>query len=182
MCTKVGARSSPIFNLSKKLNINHINEAGRHFKFHIVIPFMSVEGAKFITDECKYLNTQCNLYKDYDMLSLKNLVDLPKYYPENIEEILRDKFEISLKLDLPLVDMPAIYFDHKVAAPESTFSSIYLQGKIPNSTKSLSARECARAGAYFKYFGSLFKIDPNREKIIELSMLYEKYINSKTIH
>ncbi len=74
-------------------------------------------------------------------------------------------------LDLPLVDMPAIYFDHKVAAPESTFSSIYLQGKIPTSTKSLSG-----------YFGSLFKIDPSREKIIELSKLYEKYINSKIIY
>lgn len=58
--------------------------------------------------------------------------------------------------------MPMIYFDHKVAATVSTFSSIYLYGTVPEGIQ----------------FGSLFKVDPSREKIIALEELYFKFMNT----
>jgi hypothetical protein len=162
-----------IFTLSEVLNIDNNNEAGKYFNFHLVIPFMSTEGKKFLTDECNFRHTQCNFYGIHYLPVLKELLDISKYYPENSEQILRDRFEISLKLELPIADMPAIYFDHKVAAPESTFSSIYLQGKIPNID--LAQLYEYKDGNY----GSLFKVNPSREKIDELAGLFINFTISK---
>jgi hypothetical protein len=55
--------------------------------------------------------------------------------------------------------MPGVYFDHKVAGEFSTFSSVYLQGKSPNGYS----------------YGSLFKVNPSREKIEELARLYNNF-------
>jgi hypothetical protein len=148
---------SLIFTLAQALYINNNTDAGKYFRFHLMIPFISTEGTKFINDECHFRHTQCNLYGIYYLPALKELLDILKYYPQNSEQILRDKFEILVKLDLPIADMPAVYFDHKVAAPESTFSTIYLEGKIPNDG----------------YYGPLFKVNPSREKI-ELQRLYQR--------
>lgn len=53
--------------------------------------------------------------------------------------------------------MPPIYFDHKIAGPLSTFSSVYSRGKLPDGIS----------------FGSLFIINPSRYKIEELAKLYK---------
>lgn len=143
------------YPLSEKLGKSR-EEIGKYFKFHILIPFISTEGTNFIVDECKLLDAQYIIYGIYYLPALKELLNIEKYYPENSEIILRDRFHISLKLDLPISNMPAVYFDHKVAAPESTFSSIYLEGTLPNNME----------------FGSLFKLNPSREKIMELENLF----------
>jgi hypothetical protein len=121
----------PTFNVLNKIGAETKN-IDIIFYFYIVIPFVSNVGYKFILDECNIRGVKCKFYNIVNIPSLGELVDINKYYPEDSEQILRDKFSISLKLDLPISDMPAIYFDHKVAAPESTFSSVYLRGKLPS--------------------------------------------------
>lgn len=130
------------------------------YHFHIIVPFVSVEGEKFILDECRARGVQCTFYAVERLPGLSALIN--KYYARDSEEILRQRFGISLKLDLPIANMPAIYFDHKVAAPESTFSSIYLEGRLPDGS----------------YFGSLFKVNPSRDKIEQLKMMYNDYLLS----
>lgn len=147
------------YKLGKTLGISH-REAGKFIKFHFVIPFMSNEGSKFIIDNCIYLNCGYNMYGIYYLPGLKDLMNIKDYYAGDYEKILRERFSISIDFDTAIGDMPAVYFDHKVAAPESTFSSIYLWGKLPNS----------------RAFGSLFKNNPSRIKIEELSILYNNLI------
>ena len=46
------------------------------------------------------------------------MMDHKKYYPENAEDLLYQKFGIEI------LNMPAVYFDHKVVGTMSTFSTI----------------------------------------------------------
>lgn len=144
-----------IYTFSKISGMDNDTESGKHFHFHLLIPYVSRAGKKFIMDECHYRNTRLSFNDIHCMASLGDLIDISSYYPIEPEQTLRDRFDVSLNLDLPIADMPAIYFDHKVAAPESTFSSIYLEGKIPGDG----------------YYGSLFRENPFREKIQQLEAL-----------
>lgn len=119
-----------------------------------MIPFITPDGTQAVLSFCKERQTQCTMYGIYYLPGLIRLIDIKKYYPENAEDILYQKFGIEK------LNMPVVYFDHKVATM-STFSTIYLKGRIPNN------------GVY----GSLFKVNPSREKIEELSRLYQNWLN-----
>ena len=131
-----------------------VSQIGEYFTFHLVIPFYTENGMeKNIKPFCKLYNINIEFYGIYEVPTLLKLIDIHKYYGDDVDSVLSNKFGIQL------VDMPPIYFDHKVAGYMSTYSSIYLLGKIPNSSSD---------------FGHLFKVRPSREKIEELSDLYEK--------
>ena len=87
------------------------------------------------------------------MTGLTSLINIYKYYPENHLDILYHRFGIEI------FNIPLIYFDHKVAAINSTFSTIYLKGKVPDG----------------KEYGPLFKMNPSREKIEKLARLYQEW-------
>ena len=103
----------PIFKLSENFGLNQKDVESR-FKFYIVIPFVAIEGYKFIMNEAKLRDVSCKIYNKDNLSGLKDLINISEFYPEDSEKILRDKFSISLNLDLPIADMPAIYFDNKV--------------------------------------------------------------------
>lgn len=149
---------SLVYNLAKSLNIN-VREAGKYFHFHLVIPYVSTDGSKYIADECSYLNSRCTMYAVDYIPGLNELIDLRKYYPS--DELLKERFKIAEGYDLDPGNLPPIYFDHKVAGPMSTFSSIYLFGVVPDDGN----------------FGSLFKVDPSRMKVVQLQQLYETWTN-----
>ena len=136
--------------LSTSLQIS-VAEIEKHLKFHIVVPYVSRFGLNAISD---FSNT-CKTYSIHYPPSLTNLVDISKYYPNDIENTLYSKFRIEI------AEMPAIYFDHKVAYSMSTFSDVYLYGHYANQTA----------------YGSLFKVNPSREKIEQLALLYKNWCN-----
>jgi len=140
------------YELAESLNLED-DEVGKYFNFHIMIPFITPGGTRSVRSFCKERQTQCTIYGVYYLLGLTSLIDVKKYYPENAEDILYQKFGIEI------LNLPPVYFDHKVAGPMSTFSTIYLEGRIPDD------------GSY----GSLFKVNPSREKIEELERLYQNW-------
>lgn len=115
---------------------------GRHFKFHILIPYISTFGTQAILEFCRELHTQCTIYGIYSLPILPSLIQIP------LTGGLYRKFGIEL------INLPAIYFDHKVAGSMSTFSTIYLEGKYPGGE-----------------YGPLLKALPSREKIHQLEAL-----------
>lgn len=145
-------------------------EASSHFTFHIVIPFITHEAHNLITQSfAQRFQSQIIFHSISVLPDLKGLVDVKQYYPEwsendpydtNLNNVLRQRFGVSEGWETSISKMPAVYFDHKVAANMSTFSSIYLDGRLPDGRNT----------------GSLFKVDPSREKIIQLETLY----NSQT--
>lgn len=132
--------------------INYM-DVGKYLKFHIVTPFNTVNGTDSVFNTCKQRNTECVIYEIYYLPTLPDLIDIKKYYPLNPESTLSKRF------DLFSINMPALYFDHKVAGPASTFVRIYLNGRLPDG----------------KSFGSLLKVNPSREKIEELAKLYNNW-------
>lgn len=129
-------------------------EIGKHFHFHVVVPFVSKGGKSLIEKVCEELNTQCSMYGRKYVSDLPDVIDLKKYYSaemKRMRDTLREKFGIEV------IVVPPLYFGHKVAGTMSTFSSIYQQGLLPDGTK----------------YGSLFKVDPSRDKIEELAKLHK---------
>jgi hypothetical protein len=131
------------------------NNKGVEFNFHLVIPYLNRDGAKFLLDECKLKKVNCYFHSSYYIYPP---LDFYKYYTNPNKE-LRERFGVSLKFDLPVENMIALYFDHKVAAPESTFSSIYLHGRLPDGSS----------------YGSLFKKNPSRHEIQRIADDYKNY-------
>lgn len=146
------------FGLIDEVTYNIPKEFQKYVTVHLVLPFISKASQRFLLDECKVMGINCIMYAIYYMPSLRELMDVSKYYPENEEDILRQRFGIAAEWEeqMLIIDMPAIYFDHKVASTRSTFSSIYLDGQLPNGSK----------------FGSLFKVNPSRYKIEQLEQLF----------
>ena len=142
-----------------------IKVADRNMHFHLVIPYVTEGGSEYVMATCKGNNMRCTIYNIHRCLPLNTLMDIGKYYPNPRpdstapEDYYEDYLVILLyqKFGILGLDNPAIYFDHKVANNRSTFASIYLQGRLPDGSS----------------YGSLFKVDPSREKIEELS----KYVN-----
>lgn len=124
--------------------LNTVGSAGKHFKFHILIPYISTFGTQSILDFCRELPTECTIYGIYYLPALPSIIRIPFNHDQ-----LYQGFGIEL------IDLPAIYFDHKVAGPMSTFSTIYLEGKYPGGE-----------------YGSLLKVLPSREKIHQLEDLF----------
>lgn len=118
-------------NIIKKIN------------FHFVIPYVSQYGRKSIQDAFGIVNS----FYPRSVLRSLNWNEIVNTYDEGKIGIFVMKFQIEN------MDVPAIYFDHKVADSFSTFSTIYLQGIIPPND----------------YYGSLFRENPSRYKIEELS-------------
>lgn len=143
------------YELSLKLNISQ-KELGKKFRFHFIIPFVTSGGVKTLFGLCKYINADYRLYNKYEMKTITDLIEVNKYYPENASDELYKRFGVEI------FDLPPIYFDHKVAGPFSTYSTIYLEGIIPNN----------------KFYGSLFKINPSREKIEQLKKYYVNYLDN----
>ena len=143
-------------NLANYLNIEE-NEVGKYFKWHFVIPFISYPGTNAIRSKCTEWNTSCNFYSINYLPDLDELIDIDirKYFPVNTENVIYQKFGIHD------IDKPPIYFDHKVAGKQSTFITIYLDGRLPNGES----------------FGSLLKTYPSREKIEEIIQLYHNWLN-----
>lgn len=158
------------YNLSKSLNKTQ-RMIGENLKFHIVVPYISVLGEKSIINFCKELNITYEIYTTNHIPTLDTIIDINKFYPDktkNIDEFLYEK------LMFELITIPAIYFDHKVAGPMSTFSTIYIDGILPNnSDTSVEQKEITIPNR--KKYGHLFKILPSRAKIQELIDLYKNY-------
>lgn len=128
--------------------------AGKYFKFHIVTPYTTKSGGDKLIKIFNQFKSDYVLYETNDLPLLPELVDIKKYYPINTEKTLQTRFDIWSP------NMPPIYFDHKVAGPLSTFSSIYSRGKLPDGSS----------------FGSLFTVNPSRYKIEELAELYKDWV------
>jgi len=139
-----------IYQLASSLNLNS-RDIGTYFKFHIVIPFITLKGVKNIHSYCSRFNTHCYFYSVLTLPLLPDLINLKDYYPIDTDNILYHKFGIEQ------IALPPVYFDHKVAGPFSTFSTIYFDGRLPNGS----------------LFGFLFKVKPSREKIVQLGLLYQ---------
>ena len=138
--------------INKEINFMEI---GKYLKFHVVTPFITTYGTNVILNVCKERNTQCIIYGIYQLPTLPNLMNINKYYSGNNKSLLSERFNIFS------IDMPAVYFDHKVAGPVSTFVNIYINGRLPNGTS----------------FGSLLKVNTSRYKIEELANLYKDWLN-----
>lgn len=145
--------------LAESLNMSQ-NEVGKYFKFHIVIPFITRFGTEATLSLCKNNNTQCIIHGIYYLPEILSLMNIKKYYPQiDINKYRLDEYDILYqKFGIEFLNMPAVYFDHKVASMISTFSTIYLEGRIPEDGN----------------YGPLFKVNPSREKIEELERLYHK--------
>lgn len=135
-----------------------------NIKFHLVIPFISACGKKFLSLHCKKLHVQYTLYGTRPLPMLSQLVDFPSYYPspkkgkaylQYLDTTLYDN------LGIQSIDYPALYFDHKIAGSTSTFASIYSNGQLSPD----------------KNFGPLFKTNPSRYKIEQLNSLYMEWRN-----
>ena len=134
-----------------------LRESNKNITYHVVIPFISKLSEDFLMGEFNSMGIRSIIYKIKSVPRLRELIDVGRYYhgePEKVSEILRDRFGVARDYDeqYPLVDMPMIYFDHKVASDMSTFSSIYLEGRLPNGSK----------------YGSLFRTKPSRANIEKL--------------
>lgn len=117
--------------------------------FHIMAPFACDSGKNCILGFNNYIKAKVIIYNVRDLPKLSTLIDLTKYY-SNAYDILYKKFGFEI-LELPLV-----YFDHKVAGVMSTYSTIYLEGRRPGQGN----------------YGSLLKENVTREKINKLGELY----------
>lgn len=118
----------------------------RLLKFHLIIPYVTVSGVKSIYS----MGIKMQLYAQSKLPNLSDLMDIGKYYS--------DAYLYKFGIEIP--NLPPIYFDHKVAGPFSTYSPIYLEGKIPGDGN----------------YGSLFKSNPSREKIEELAELFRQWM------
>ncbi|CAN5664209.1 hypothetical protein BH23THE1_BH23THE1_28400 [soil metagenome] len=116
---------------------------------------ITILSAFYITNKLKQLSSLINIEKYYPKNLVVNDV-IPSYQGERVTAIDRLR---KFGMDAHCYDMPAIYFDHKVAYETSTYSGIYSQGRISDD----------------KAYGSLFKVDPSREKIEELEKLFKEY-------
>lgn len=143
-------------------------EVSSHYVFHIVIPFATRRGLRVIRGPFGMGYGGRLIFHGVEYLpGIGELINIREYYPEwteneayqeNKDNILRRKF--GKNLNNIISDMPLVYFDHKVAASISTFRSIYLEGRLPDG----------------RMVGSLFKVDPSREKIEQLSRLYDMWV------
>lgn len=154
-----GARMVEMFE-----NITQGNrQKSKFFNFHLVVPFITQRGTDYILGVCKNLGASATVFGIYYLPSLESIINIESFYPpqpslyEDYEEYIVDV--ILSRFGIPGLDMPAVYFDHKAAGEFSTFSSVYLQGRLPDGTS----------------FGPLFKVNPSREKIEQLAQLYANF-------
>lgn len=94
--------------------------------FYVVAPFVSRYSVDNINELCNLVEVKCSIIYSELLDSMDFLIDLSKYY-SNPERDLYDKFGIER------IKVPPAFFDHKVAGDMSTFSTIYLDGRIPGN-------------------------------------------------
>jgi hypothetical protein len=145
----LGKIDSLTFDMSEKLGLRQ-RAVTQQLLFDIVVPYVNPSGIEGINHFCEELGVSCMIHSTYQVPSLNKLMNVEKYYPID-GDAPYDKFKIESTA------LPPLYFDHKVAGSSSTYSTIYLDGVIPEDGE----------------FGPLLKRLPSREKIEELARLYQ---------
>lgn len=140
------------YNIAEKVGAKQ-NEIGRYVHFHLIVPYVSLEGEQEISQFCRDMNIGLSIYSRYDLNGLNKIINIEVLGPE-IKDQLYNLFGIEW------TNAPALYFDHKVAGPQSSYPTIYLEGRLPDGSQ----------------FGPLLKSLPSRYKIEELEQLYENYL------
>jgi len=134
--------------------------------FHLVIPYIGKPGKRFIEERYDDLGINYHLYNYQVMNTLRSLIDINKYYPDepliSTHQFIAGlygvrKGALQKLYELRTSDPFLIYFDHKVAADSCTIPTVYLEGIIPGKEQR---------------FGTLLKQPPSRYKIEELGILY----------
>ena len=131
-------------NMAKSLNMSQDDVRGS-FMFHIVIPYATKHGLTNVLEMARCTHYCVQMIPTF-LDRTRSTYDWRTLYDNlGIEEL----------------NLPAIYFDHKVAGTMSTFSTIYLES--PNGDNG----------------GSLFTVAPSREKVHELDSLYKQWSSKK---
>lgn len=137
------------YHIAEKAGVQQ-NEIGGYFHFHLIVPYVSIEGEEEVASFCRSMNIGLSIYSVYHLNGLETLMNINS----EIEANLYPLFGIEWS------NAPAVYFDHKVAGAQSTYPTIYLEGRLPDGSQ----------------FGPLLKSLPSRYKIEELEQLYKNYL------
>lgn len=118
-------------------------EIVKRVKYHVVVPYASKRLAPTLASVVGQSFTIYSVHKLPLLTELMNTSHL-------------DEWELYRRFGIEMINLPPVYFDHKVAGSMSTFYTIYLDGTVPDSSPS----------------GHLLRSLPSREKIEELERLY----------
>lgn len=116
-------------------NICYDNK-GVDITFHLVVPYQTFNGLTTVRHTV-------DMYPGVKLISHPGVIPIRRFvekHPECTEQMLN-----SERFGLELASQVGLYFDHKVANEFSTFSSIYLNGRIPGQAD----------------FGSLLELPPD---------------------
>lgn len=138
------------WDLSHSLNLTQ-RHVGNKFKFHIVTPYASVGGKHSIYEFSQVINVEIIHYIIENLKGCHSLVPIEKYYSTVFDTILYDKFGIENS------NLPLIYFDHKVAGCCSTYSTIYMERRLPDGSSG----------------DHLFKNEPSRSIVTKLQQYFK---------
>lgn len=123
--------------------------AYNHLHFHLLVPFATQTGL----DQLKgFLDAKGYSLSTYETYSLP-LLPSKRYYSDDESKDFELKYT---RFGIEMETMPTVYFDHKVAGPMSTYYTIYIEGRVPES----------------RDYGSLLKAQPSsemKEKLAELA-------------
>jgi hypothetical protein len=114
-------------------------------KYHIVVPY-------YTSVSIKKIQSKDQKFSLYGTVQQPNITEIPGFAGD---KLLEDYNNIA-RFSLLEPHLTPIYFDHKCADETSTYSTIYMDGIISKTSK----------------YGSLFKIDPSREKVNYLESLF----------
>lgn len=151
------------YNLHKHYNISQCSIDSK-IHWSIVLSH-STENGEYTVDDFNV-----TIYKQKELDNFSELFDA-----HNL-----DDEELSDKFNIEYINVPALYFDHKVADDMSTFTDIYLHSILPSHTD-CSDHNCPHknnTNTKNQYNKSLFVNDPSRDKINELDDFFSQYLQS----